>query len=155
MAISTECPSCGRSYRVKDELDGRKIRCKDCGEPFQIQDVNAVQEDNWDDDYADDSYGAQDQYADDYAGSAPTPRRRKKSSGKKTRSSKKSPTKSSSSKPAWHLPVGILGIILGVALTGFGIYSITQGARKAGKATYGGIVVLIASARLAFGGADE
>lgn len=30
MAISVQCPGCGRDYRVKDELAGKKIRCKDC-----------------------------------------------------------------------------------------------------------------------------
>lgn len=154
MAIDTECPSCGRTYRVKDELDGRKIRCKDCGEPFQIIDVNGVQEEVWDDEYEDDAYGAQGQY-DDYAEPAPQPRRRKKTAGGGSGASKKSAARSSSAKPAWHLPVGLLGIVAGIGLTGFGIWAITQGKRKAGRATYAGIVVLIAAAKLAFAGDDE
>lgn len=30
MPIQTECGNCGRSYTVKDDLAGRKFRCRDC-----------------------------------------------------------------------------------------------------------------------------
>lgn len=37
MAISTACDHCGRVYRVSDELIGRLVRCKSCGDTFQIR----------------------------------------------------------------------------------------------------------------------
>ncbi len=30
MAIKIECGDCGKAYTVKDEMEGRKIRCKEC-----------------------------------------------------------------------------------------------------------------------------
>ena len=31
MPIAISCKDCGRDYRLKDELAGKKIKCKDCG----------------------------------------------------------------------------------------------------------------------------
>lgn len=31
MAIATSCQDCGRDYKLKDELAGKKFKCKDCG----------------------------------------------------------------------------------------------------------------------------
>ncbi len=36
MAISVECSACGQSYRLKDEMAGRKIRCKGCQTPIEV-----------------------------------------------------------------------------------------------------------------------
>jgi predicted Zn finger-like uncharacterized protein len=36
MSIRIICPQCTHSYSVADELAGRKIRCKNCGEPIKI-----------------------------------------------------------------------------------------------------------------------
>lgn len=36
MAISVECPACGQTYRLKDEMAGRKIRCKGCQTPIEV-----------------------------------------------------------------------------------------------------------------------
>ena len=36
MAISVECSACGQSYRLKDEMAGRKIRCKACQTPMEV-----------------------------------------------------------------------------------------------------------------------
>lgn len=36
MAISVECSACGQSYRLKDEMAGRKIRCKACQTPIEV-----------------------------------------------------------------------------------------------------------------------
>ena len=36
MTIHVECDDCFREYNVKDEFAGRKIRCKDCGNPILI-----------------------------------------------------------------------------------------------------------------------
>jgi len=36
MSLSVECPGCGREYRVKDELAGKKIRCKECNTAMMV-----------------------------------------------------------------------------------------------------------------------
>ncbi len=38
MTIEFECPECSRKYRVKDELAGRKVSCKDCGSRISVPD---------------------------------------------------------------------------------------------------------------------
>ena len=43
MAILAEC-GCGKRYRVKDELAGRKVRCKACGEAFAVPVIAEVVE---------------------------------------------------------------------------------------------------------------
>ncbi|MFO1004911.1 MAG: hypothetical protein U0929_03040 [Planctomycetaceae bacterium] len=45
MAIRAECGECGRVYNVKDELDGKKIRCKECQAVVLVQ---SESEDDWD-----------------------------------------------------------------------------------------------------------
>lgn len=45
MAIDTECKKCGETYRVKDELAGKKIRCKACS---TVMLVPQLDEDEWD-----------------------------------------------------------------------------------------------------------
>src|SRR5262249_38735463 len=35
MAISLKC-RCGKSFRIKDDLAGRKIRCRDCGKVLEV-----------------------------------------------------------------------------------------------------------------------
>jgi hypothetical protein len=36
MSISLSCDGCGRAYRVNDDLAGKRIKCKDCGEPIMV-----------------------------------------------------------------------------------------------------------------------
>src|SRR5438128_9799607 len=36
MAISFSCPQCGKGYKVKDELAGKTVPCKECAEPIRI-----------------------------------------------------------------------------------------------------------------------
>lgn len=36
MPVSVQCPACGRSYHIRDELVGKKVRC-DCGSIIDIQ----------------------------------------------------------------------------------------------------------------------
>ena len=70
MTIEFECPDCSREYRVKDELAGRNVTCKGCGEKISIPDPYA----------ADDEYG--DEW-DDYSEPEPAPVRRRSSSAAK------------------------------------------------------------------------
>jgi hypothetical protein len=39
MAITFQCASCGRRYKVKDRLAGRRVKCKDCGAALRIPDL--------------------------------------------------------------------------------------------------------------------
>jgi predicted Zn finger-like uncharacterized protein len=36
MAIAFDCPACGRSYAVAESLAGKRVKCKDCGEPMNV-----------------------------------------------------------------------------------------------------------------------
>jgi uncharacterized protein (TIGR00266 family) len=40
--IEFSCPSCSKKYRVKDEVAGKKARCKECGATMPIPDVDAA-----------------------------------------------------------------------------------------------------------------
>ncbi len=50
MTIEFECPDCSREYRVKDELAGRKVTCKDCNSRISIPD-GYEDDDEWGDYY--------------------------------------------------------------------------------------------------------
>ena len=54
MPIRTECEGCGQKYRVKDELVGRRIKCKQCGEKILVVDPDAYESVELDDE---DEYG--------------------------------------------------------------------------------------------------
>ena len=44
MAIRLECGGCGKSYKLRDEVAGKRIKCKECGNPIAVpmnQDVDA------------------------------------------------------------------------------------------------------------------
>lgn len=43
MSVNFEC-DCGKKYRVKDDMIGKKIRCKECGEAIIISDQEDVSE---------------------------------------------------------------------------------------------------------------
>lgn len=47
MAIDVTCAECGRSYRMKDERAGSRVRCKDCQSIMHVPDEAAGEE--WDD----------------------------------------------------------------------------------------------------------
>ncbi|MDX1968531.1 MAG: CocE/NonD family hydrolase [Planctomycetaceae bacterium] len=36
MALEVECPNCGHPYKVKDELAGRKMRCRECSAVISV-----------------------------------------------------------------------------------------------------------------------
>lgn len=46
MAISFECTGCGRAYNVKDDLAGRRIRCKSCEAVLTVP-QDAEGEEDW------------------------------------------------------------------------------------------------------------
>ncbi len=47
MAIDVTCDECGRSYRMKDDRGGSRVRCKDCQAFIDVPDQTADEE--WDD----------------------------------------------------------------------------------------------------------
>ena len=51
MAIKVECGDCGKNYSVKDELVGKKIRCKECS---AVIPVRAQVDDDWDEEEEED-----------------------------------------------------------------------------------------------------
>lgn len=49
MAIDVRCGSCGKAYKVPDNIAGRKIRCKACETVIQVSDAAPLDEiDPWD-----------------------------------------------------------------------------------------------------------
>src|SRR5207248_5950555 len=36
MAIMVECNSCGKQYNAPDSMAGKRVKCKQCGQVFQI-----------------------------------------------------------------------------------------------------------------------
>ncbi len=36
MPISISCPHCRRPYRLSDELGGKRVKCRDCGQPIAV-----------------------------------------------------------------------------------------------------------------------
>jgi hypothetical protein len=41
MSIAAECPKCGKAYKVKDELAGKAIRCRECQATIRIPAADA------------------------------------------------------------------------------------------------------------------
>lgn len=44
MSLSTTCQMCGKSYRVKPEMAGRKFRCQGCNAVVAIPDIQSIAE---------------------------------------------------------------------------------------------------------------
>lgn len=63
MTIETVCPECGKSYRVRDEMAGKRFRCKACHSAVSIP----IPSDNDNGDNTDD-----DQFEDDFLGGLDT-----------------------------------------------------------------------------------
>lgn len=97
--IDASCDSCFRSYQLKDEFAGRKVRCKGCGEVFTVPQPGAAAADPWD---SEDPFD-EDPFTDGPAAAPPSPTRRKK------KRKKKAQRESSSG-----FPLGVYGI-LGIA----------------------------------------
>ena len=99
MTIQVQCHNCEKAYRLKDELQGKKFRCKGCGEvvvatPMKTKSTTAPQEEPKPkkrkpspvepepDPFADD-FGDLEGYEDLPAPALPTKRKKKKKSSKK------------------------------------------------------------------------
>ena len=42
MAINTQCKSCGKIYKLRDSMAGKKGRCRSCGEIMQIPTLEEI-----------------------------------------------------------------------------------------------------------------
>ena len=103
MPIQATCRKCSKSYTVKDELAGKKFRCKQCQAVVTVpQPAVILEEDEPDDDlfaesddFGDDDFGSfdddfgggfGDDYEDDYS---PPPRKKKKPAARKKKKRRK------------------------------------------------------------------
>src|SRR5689334_22272028 len=93
MPLAVTCPHCRIAHRLADELDGRLIRCKECGEPFRVGGRRRAAE------VADDRPG-RSRDVDDYAGDPPRRRRA-----------------SSSSSSSSLVLLMVIGVVLGIGVT--------------------------------------
>src|SRR5262245_37278797 len=41
MPIKTTCPNCDAPYTLADTMEGKKVRCKSCSEPFTVEATGA------------------------------------------------------------------------------------------------------------------
>lgn len=117
MAIEVQCGACFRTYRVKDERAGSKIRCKECQEVIEVP-------------YEDD-IGDFDE--DDYVEEPAPVRRPKKKKRSSDRPKKRKPKRSQSSGdvvPVWRRVLGLPVFLLGITILGFAIYGLVTGELK-------------------------
>lgn len=47
MAVLAECDICGNQHRVKDGLEGSKLRCRDCGVEFKVPEDQEITADRF------------------------------------------------------------------------------------------------------------
>ncbi|HET6426064.1 MAG TPA: CocE/NonD family hydrolase [Planctomycetaceae bacterium] len=67
MTISFSCPECGRKYDLKDELAGKKIKCRGCEAAIRVPDTDEVDDlDDFEEPEANESAGsAEDDFLQD------------------------------------------------------------------------------------------
>ena len=107
--ITVQCGACFRSYNLKDELAGKRIKCKDCGEIMRVPrpgEEPAVEE--------------ADEFGDDEFAAAPPPTRRSAPARKKGGAKKKKSQQSAMSpKVPLLVGLGMLGLLLVSLVIGF------------------------------------
>lgn len=127
MPIKVKCPQCYEKYQLADKLAGKKVRCKQCGEPIQIPNPRQRPAQSRPsrkrsapakrrppkpkpvaDDYGIDDF---DDYGDDFA--APAPPRPSRSRGRRKKSSSSS---GSFQQRAWMIFGGIFLLFFLISL---------------------------------------
>ncbi|MCR9201122.1 MAG: zinc-ribbon domain-containing protein [Planctomycetaceae bacterium] len=156
MPIKTQCRRCGKKYRVRDELAGKKIPCKECGAKIRGKDPYAAPPARNTTGYADVAYEE-----DAYSGTVTTGGRDPYSSGPPRRKRKKKRRKRTA-QPArasrrawWRLPVGILGMLLFIAIGGSAVIGVMEGKNRALRGLFGSIGAVIFFFQIAFGADDD
>lgn len=109
MSLSVTCSQCGKAYKVKDELAGKAIRCRECQATIRVPATEETDEDNFD-------FDSSDLEADEPTDDLPPPRSKSKPAPKPVTKKKRA----SSGSSAWKWVVGILGgfALLGVMCCG-------------------------------------
>jgi hypothetical protein len=102
MSLTVSCPDCGKKYKVKDELAGKAMRCRDCNGTIRIPAAETS-----DDEF---SYDASEMEADEPQAEFPLAKPKAKSA------TKKKVSHSSSGSSGWKWVVGILGGLAAVGL---------------------------------------
>ncbi|TWT46972.1 hypothetical protein KOR42_43160 [Thalassoglobus neptunius] len=77
MPIRATCRECGKSYNVRDELAGKKFRCKQCQKPVSVPQPAVLEEEEAEEDLWDSDFGSFDDQEDDYL-PPPPPKKKKK-----------------------------------------------------------------------------
>lgn len=135
MSIDVSCPTCDKSYKVKDEAGGKKLRCKECQTLIPIPEAAVEEADPWEgiDEQAQEDWDGGD---DEEAGLPPVVRTSKK----------KKPAKVSRAYSGDGMPPTIIvalcinGLILAANI--FGIGSALAQAGQGGR-TGGGVLRII------------
>jgi dienelactone hydrolase len=123
MSLTVDCPQCGKRYKVKDELAGKAIRCKECQATIRIPAAET------DDEF---SYDPSEMEADEPQDELPPSRSKSKPAPKPVAKKKRA----SSGSSAWKWVLGILGgfALVGVLCCGGAIW---MGTRAVSQLTAG------------------
>ncbi len=126
MPIKAKCRKCSRDYTVKDELAGKKFRCKQCEAPVTVpQPAVLIEDEPEEDEWGSDDFGSTDDFGDfsedDYDDIPARPKKRKKKPVvKKRRKKKRSSSSSGSADPLFLVKVVglIFVIVVGISAVG-------------------------------------
>ena len=115
MSLTVDCPECGKRYKVKDELAGKAIRCRECQATIRIPAAEADEEFNFD---------ASEMEAEAPPDELPPTRPKSKSAPKPVARKKRASSDSS----AWKWVLGIAGgfVVLGLLCCGVAGYLISR-----------------------------
>lgn len=131
MTIDLQCDDCGKRYRLKDSLAGRRIKCKDCGAAINVIDPADAMEDEWND--GDDFGGDLGAYGDEPAMPAP----------KKRKGGKKKSKKNSGDTPGIGKRIfAVIGMAVGALITVGSVFAIVGGNMRGIRGVITGLVII-------------
>lgn len=110
MAISFECTGCGKEYKVKDDLAGKRIRCKGCETVVTVP--SSEEEEDWL------SVEVEDWTEPQPASPAPPRSSSKKKSGSKKNGSKRKRSSSSHAPRIGAIAGGVFTVLIVLAFVG-------------------------------------
>ncbi|MBT5019130.1 MAG: hypothetical protein HON04_10320 [Planctomicrobium sp.] len=124
MPIAFKC-ACGKAYKVPDEAAGRKLKCKECGEPLQVPKKAAKKKPQAAGD-PNDIFSMDLGLEEDATPSGLPPRRKKSSDGGKKKKGKKNSAPPPSPKTGLYIGIGVLAVLV-IGVGGFFIYQSMNG----------------------------